>query len=109
MGKYPSIHRIGKTSNRLATNDSSLFFLTGGNLVNSVGVVTLFDWKVLSLASYFGVLVVLLIISFRENPKHFPQLLRLKLMSQTERLLSKLVTFMVLLGVMNRVLFDYVV
>ena len=44
LGKCPYLHGAGKTTNRLATNDSSLVFLTGGNLVNLVGVVDLFAW-----------------------------------------------------------------
>ena len=85
MGKYPSLHGAGKTTNRLATNDSSSVFLMGGNLVNQVGVVALFAWKVLSMDSYFRVPMVLLVMSFRENPKYFPQLLQMGLMSQTRR------------------------
>ena len=103
LGQYPSLHSAGKTANLLATNNSSLVFLASGNLVNPVGVVSLFAWQVLSLASYFGVPVVLLIMSFRAKPKYFPQLLRMRLMSQTKILLSKLVTVMVSVGVMNRV------
>ena len=73
MGQYPSLHDIGKTANRLATNDNSLVFLTGGNLVNPVGVVSLFAWKVLSMANYFGVPVVLpAIMIFREKANYFP-------------------------------------
>ena len=52
----------------------SLVFLIGGYLVNPVGVVALFAWQVLSMASYFGVPVVLLTMSFRAIPKYFPQL-----------------------------------
>ena len=51
-----------------------MVFLTDGNLVNLVGVVALFSWQVLSMASYFGVPVVLLTMSFRAMPKYFPQL-----------------------------------
>ena len=74
LGQYTSLHGAGKTSNRLATNDNSLVFLMGGNLVNLVGVVSLFTWKVLSMASYFGIHVVLLTMSFMDMPKYFPQL-----------------------------------
>ena len=74
MGKYPSLHGAGKTTNRLAKNDISLVFLMDGNLVNLVGVVSLFAWHVLSMASYFGVPVVLLTMSFRDMPKYFLQL-----------------------------------
>ena len=55
---------------------SLLVFLMDGNLVNLMGVVALFAWQVLSMASYFGVLVVLLTMSFRAMPKYFPQLSR---------------------------------
>ena len=58
----------------MATNDNSLVFLIGGNLVNSVGVVALFAWQVLSMASYFRVPMVILTMSFRVVPKYFPQL-----------------------------------
>ena len=78
MGQYPSLHGIGKTANRLAKNDSSLIFLTDGNLVNLVGVIALFTWQVLSMANYFGVPMVLLTMGFRvmpkNVPKYFPQL-----------------------------------
>ena len=71
MGKYPSLHGVGKTANRLAKNESSLVFLTDGNLVNLVGVVAIFAWQVLSMASYFGVPVVPLTMSFRAMPEYF--------------------------------------
>ena len=58
----------------MAKNDSALVFLTDENLVNLVGVVSLFAWQVLSMASHFEVPVVLLRISFRDMPKYFPQL-----------------------------------
>ena len=74
MGQYPSLHGAGKTANCLAKKDSDLVFLTDGNLVNLVGVVALFAWQVLSMASYFRVPVVLLTMSFRDMPKYFPQL-----------------------------------
>ena len=45
----------------------------GWELVNQVGIISLFAWQVLSMANYFGVPVVLLTMSFRENPKYFPQ------------------------------------
>ena len=38
----------------------------------SVGAVARFAWKFLSAASYFGVLVVLLTMSFWVEPKYFP-------------------------------------
>ena len=68
LGQYSSLHDAGKAANRLATNDNSLVFLMGGNLVNPVGVIALFAWQVLSMASYFGVPVVLLTMSFRLCP-----------------------------------------
>ena len=74
MGQYPLLRGTGKTANRLAKNDSSLVFLMDGNLVNLVGVIALFSWEVLSMASYFGVPVVLLTMIFRAMPKYFPQL-----------------------------------
>ena len=74
IGAVPSLQGAGKTTNCLATNCSSLVFLMDGNLVNPVGVIALFDWQVLSMASYFEVPVVLLTTSFREIPKYFPQL-----------------------------------
>ena len=74
LGHHPSLHGTGRTANYLATNDNSLVFLTDGNLVNLVGVIAIFAWQVLSMASYFGVHVVLLIMSFRAMPKYFPQL-----------------------------------
>ena len=74
MGQYPSLHGTGKTANRLVQNDISLVFLTDGNLVNLVGVVALFAWQVLLMASYFEVPVVILTMSFRDMPKYFPQL-----------------------------------
>ena len=43
-----------------------------GNLVNLVGVVALFAWQVLSMASYFEVLVVLLTMSFRDYDQVLP-------------------------------------
>ena len=55
-----------------------------GDSTQSEGVVAHFAWKFLSTASYFRVPVVLLILSFRENPKYFPQLVRMRLMSQTK-------------------------
>ena len=71
LGQYSSLHGVGKTVNCLAKNDSSLVFLTDRNLVNLVGVVALFSWQVLSMASYFGVPMVLT-MSFRAMPKYFP-------------------------------------
>ena len=73
LGQYPSFHDVGKIANRLVKNNNSLVFLTDGNL-NLVGVVALFAWQVLSMASYFGVPVVLLTMSFRAMPKYFLQL-----------------------------------
>ena len=70
----PSLHGVGKIANHLAKNDNSLVFLMDWNLFNLVGVISLFAWKVLSMASYFVVLVVLLTMSFRAMPKYFPQL-----------------------------------
>ena len=74
LGQYPSLHGAGKIANHLAKKNSSLVFLTDGNLVNLVWVVALFTWHVLSMASYFRVPVVLLTMSFRVMPKYFPQL-----------------------------------
>ena len=74
LGEFPSLHGAGKPANRLAKYNSSLVFLMDGNVVNLVGVVSLFAWQVLSMASYFGVPVVLLTMSFRVMPKYFPQL-----------------------------------
>ena len=74
LGQYPSLHIAGKIANRLAKNESSLVFLMDGNLVNLVGVVALSAWQVLLMASYMGVPVVLLTMSFRAMPKYFPQL-----------------------------------
>ena len=74
MGKYPSLHGAGKTANLLDKNENSLVFLMDGNLVNLVGVIALFTWQFLSMTSYFGVPVVLLIMSIRAMPKFFPQL-----------------------------------
>ena len=48
LGQYPSLHDIGKTANLLDKNDSSLVFLTDENLVNLVGVISLYSWQVLS-------------------------------------------------------------
>ena len=56
----------------LNKNDISLVFLMDENLVNLVGVVALFAWQVLSMASYFEVPVVLLTMSFRAMSKYFP-------------------------------------
>ena len=53
---------------------TTLGFPHGWELLNPMGVVALFTWKVLSMASYFRVLVVLLTMSFRAIPKYFPQL-----------------------------------
>ena len=74
MGKYPSLHDACKTTNHLAKNNSSLVFITDGNLVNLVGIVSLFAWQVLSMASYFGVPMIILTMIFRDMPKYFPQL-----------------------------------
>ena len=49
-----------------------MVFLTDGNLFNLVGVVALCAWKVLSMASYFRVPVVILTMSFRAMTKYFP-------------------------------------
>ena len=40
----------------------------------SVGVVSRFAWQFLSAASYFGVPVVLITMSFWAEPKYFPRL-----------------------------------
>ena len=44
LGQYPSLHKVGKTTNHFSTNIISLVFVIGGNLVNLVGVVPLFVW-----------------------------------------------------------------
>ena len=72
MGQYLSLHGVGKIVNCLATNDISLVFHVGGNLVNLVRVFALFAWKVFSMANYFGVPMVLLIMIFRAMPNYFP-------------------------------------
>ena len=73
LGQYPSLHDSGKTDNHLSTNDNS-WVTSQVELVNRVGVVALFTWHVLSMASYFGVLVVLLTMNFWPKPKYLPQL-----------------------------------
>ena len=45
-----------------------------GHSTQLVGVVSLFAWQFLSAASYFGVPVVLLTMSFWAEPKYFPWL-----------------------------------
>ena len=45
-----------------------------GSASQSMGVIAHFAWQFLSTASYFGVSVVLLIMSFWTKPKYFPQL-----------------------------------
>ena len=52
------------------------FFLIGVS-TQSEGVVSHFTWKVLLAASYFGFPVVLLTMSFWEEPKYFPWLKQL--------------------------------
>ena len=49
------------------------FFLTGVS-TQSKGVLAHFAWQFLSAASYFGVPMVLLTMSFWAEPKYFPQL-----------------------------------
>ena len=49
------------------------FFLMGVS-TRSVGVIAYFAWRFLSTTGYFGVPVVLLIMSFRVKPKYFPRL-----------------------------------
>ena len=49
------------------------FFLMGVS-TQSMGVIACFTWKLLSVASYFGVPVVLLTMSFWVDPKYFPWL-----------------------------------
>ena len=44
----------------------------------SVGVVARFAWQFLLVASYFGVPVVILTMSFRAEPKYFPRLRQLR-------------------------------
>ena len=53
---------------------TALGFPHGWELVNQVGVITLFTWQVLSMASYFGVPMVLLTMNFRAMPRYLPQL-----------------------------------
>ena len=45
-----------------------------GSASQLVGVVARFAWQFLSAASYFGVPMVLLTMSFWEEPKYFPWL-----------------------------------
>ena len=73
LGQYPSLHDSSKTDNRFATNKMS-WLSSHVELVNQIGFVALFTWQVHSMANYFGVPVVLLIMSVRAMPKHFPQL-----------------------------------
>ena len=49
------------------------FFITGVS-TQSVRVIARFSWKFLSVASYFVVLVVLLTMSSKSDPKCFPWL-----------------------------------
>ena len=51
--------------------DSAGLFRTGAS-TQSEGVVARFAWQFLSTASYFGVPVVLLTMSFWAKPKYFP-------------------------------------
>ena len=51
-------------------------FLIGVS-TQSEGVVAHFAWQFLLVASYFGVPMVLLTMSFWEKPKYFPQLKQL--------------------------------
>ena len=62
-------HSATKIAKRQCLDFSSWAFST-----QSVGVVAHFAWQFLSAASYFGVPVVLLTMSFWEEPKHFPWL-----------------------------------
>ena len=62
-------------------------FLIGVS-TQSEGVVSRFAWQFLSAASYFGVLVVLLIMSFGEYPKHFPQFMAIKDLCSREKSLA---------------------
>ena len=52
------------------------FFLVD-NSTQSEGVIAYFAWQFLLAASYFGVPVVLLTMSFWAKPKYFPQLKQL--------------------------------
>ena len=52
----------------------ALGLLLAGVSTQSEGVVARFAWQFLSSASDFGVPMVLLTMSFWENPKYFPQL-----------------------------------
>ena len=51
--------------------EDSAWIFSHGRSTQSVGVVSHFTWQFLLAASYFGVLVVLLTMSFLENPKYF--------------------------------------
>ena len=52
----------------------SAWLFPHGSASQSVGVVSYFAWKFLSAASYFGVPMVLLTMSFWDEPKYFPWL-----------------------------------
>ena len=71
LGQYPSLHDLVKLITTLPQT-KALGLPYGWKLVIRVGVAALFSWQVLSMASYFKVPVVLLIMSFRAMPKYFP-------------------------------------
>ena len=56
----------------------------GWELVNQVGVIALFAWQVLSMASYFGVSVVLLTIIFRAYAQVLPTIKRRGIIPRSE-------------------------
>jgi len=62
----------------------------GWELVNQVGVVALFAWQVLSMASYFGVPVVLLTMSFRAYAQVLPTVKRIGIIPRSEPATEKI-------------------
>ena len=63
---------------------TTLGFPHGWELVNQVGVVSLFTWQVLSMANYFGVPVVLLTMSFRAYAQVLPIVKRIGIIPRSE-------------------------
>ena len=83
LGQYPSLHGSGKTDNHLATT-TALCLPHWWELVNQVGVVALFAWQVLSMASYFRVPVVLLTVIFRDYSQVLPTVKRIGIIPRSE-------------------------
>ena len=54
--------------------EDSAWLFPHGSASQSVGVIAHFAWQFLSTASNFGVPMVLLTMSFWDEPKYFPQL-----------------------------------